>query len=139
MVQAITEGCFGRRLLFAICVVFSTEHSSAATLDKIETWKVSDLLDTCVSTEPSAKALCIGIAAGIASQLQANGLMYRFQLASEDERKHLKLAGAACGPIWAQPALDVFIGWAKIHPEFHSDNGLVGVARAIALAWPCND
>jgi hypothetical protein len=139
MVQAITKGYFGWLLLFAICIVVSTEHSSAATLDKIENWKVSDLLDTCISTDPSAKALCIGIAAGIAGQLQANGLMYRFPLASEDERKHIKLAGAACGPIWAQPALDAFINWAKIHPEFHSDNGLVGVARAIAQAWPCND
>jgi hypothetical protein len=129
-------------LLLSINVLMLLAIAIPASSDEIQKMTVAELVEKCTTADPTPAAFCNGLAAGVLNQLQANGLIFNMEALglgaiTDDTRKILKTAGAACGAIEPKLALMAFINWAKFHPEFHRYNGITGVATAIGQAWPC--
>lgn len=127
----------GRRLLIAVLIM---AFPSPTYADETQRMTVAQLADKCSKSDSVSKAFCLGLATGLVNQLQAAGnyALVKRGAISEGARELMWFAGAACGSIDPKLALDAFIGWAKIHPEWQSNNGLVGAATAIKQAWPCD-
>ncbi|MCK1733916.1 hypothetical protein IVA79_08095 [Bradyrhizobium sp. 138] len=126
-----------RNIFKGAALAFAIAHSANA--DEIQRMTVAELSARCTAQNTETQALCLGLATGVLSQLQANGNFYMGGRMSEEARSILQLAGAACSPVEPKLALMAFINWSKIHPEKQRWNGLSGLASAIQEAWPCKE
>jgi hypothetical protein len=115
-----------------------------ASSDEIQKLTVAELADKCTTTDVSSAAFCSGLATGVLNQLLVSGAFFgamaiRREPLSEDMHLVLKYTATACGEIEPKMALMAFINWARLHPEFQRQNGIMGVATAIGQAWPCKE
>jgi hypothetical protein len=133
------DGMKKRFAIFACIILFSTGTSIAGFYEDVQGMSVSQLADRCGKPEgQDSLAFCRGLATGILNQLLSNGGYYRAAVLAPEARAALKFAGAVCGPVKPDLALDAFLSWAKLHSEAGKNNGLVGIATALAQSWPCD-
>jgi hypothetical protein len=121
-----------------VAALFASLTNTVLTFAAEQT--VEDLYNDCTEKRTYAdQGFCMGFVSGVARQTFINGsALKKFQ--KDDSTLGLIMAPiSACGDSFVSNAatVQVFINWAKDHPDRWNQPAGLGVMQAIRDTWPC--